>query len=362
MRVCSTLGLDPRALTFTYSKQWRDQNVFWGALAKHDQLQPHTLPEACHSAAWAAGFDSSPGASGQVLTFSASLVYSPKKWPMFKLRLDPPKLGLPHRLDRRFGSDRFIELIIPALESMKNPPSMKALEAKASLVVKEWLAKKSHKFLDRTWAAFFVREFKDGKPQKARANTFETPSEAPGKNRLYLFAQDGKGFLSEPGQAASVNDRPDRHTKMSRDELAEWLLQVSKNQDQPIMKLCSRFALGLSRTQPTIVVEKSHIKNQGNDELSESGNIMNDGIGRVSVSLARKIRDHLGLAEVPTGFQGRIGSGKGFWIRDTEDRPGDWIEVYPSQRKWQCDLDDPEHRTVEVLETVSSHQDRLCES
>lgn len=365
MRVCSTLGLDPRALSFPYSEEWHDQNVFWTALAKHDQLQPHTLPEACHSAVWAAGFASSPGTSSLVLIFSASLVDSPKKWPPFKLQLKHPQLDLPHRLDRRFGSDRFLELILPSLDSMKNRPSMEVLKADIPVVVKEWLVKKSHKFLDRTWTAFFVREYKDSrktkKADRGHANAFETASEAPGGNRLYLFAQDGSGFLSELGQAAPVTNKR-VHVKMSRDALAEWLLQVSKNQDQPIMKLFSRFALGLSRTQPTVVLEKSDIIKRSRDKRSTAGNVMNDGIGRFSVSLGRKIRDYLGLAEVPTGFQGRIGSGKGFWIRDTTDRRGDWIEVYPSQRKWRCDYRDKEHRTVEICETVSNRQDCLCES
>ncbi len=82
---------------------------------------------------------------------------------------------------------------------------------------------------------------------------------------------------------------------------------------------------------------------------------MNDGIGRMSSSLARKISESMGLMDVPAGFQGRIGSAKGVWIRDKTEfniDEGDWIETYPSQRKWKCDFLDPDLRTFEVRSEV----------
>ena len=76
---------------------------------------------------------------------------------------------------------------------------------------------------------------------------------------------------------------------------------------------------------------------------------MNDGIGRMSKALAKDISSSLGLSDTPSGFQGRFGSAKGMWIVDVEnDRDSHWIETYPSQRKWECDFDDPQHRTFEV--------------
>ena len=88
-------------------------------------------------------------------------------------------------------------------------------------------------------------------------------------------------------------------------------------------------------------------------------NVMNDGCGRMSLSLASKITDKLGLSYPPTAFQGRIGEAKGLWVVDRHDKGGeDWIETYPSQRKWyrgekrgdnDKEWDDPSHRTFEVL-------------
>ena len=76
---------------------------------------------------------------------------------------------------------------------------------------------------------------------------------------------------------------------------------------------------------------------------------MNDGVGQMSKSLAKKIARILGLVDVPCAFQGRIGSAKGMWVIDIDqDETADWIETYPSQRKWHCDHEDIHHRTFEV--------------
>lgn len=76
---------------------------------------------------------------------------------------------------------------------------------------------------------------------------------------------------------------------------------------------------------------------------------MNDGIGRMSRSLARKVRDVLGLSDVPSAIQGRFGPAKGMWLIEINDSSDElWIETWPSQRKWNCDFLDPEHRTLEI--------------
>ena len=81
---------------------------------------------------------------------------------------------------------------------------------------------------------------------------------------------------------------------------------------------------------------------------------MNDGIGRVSPSVMRKIRDNLGLTDTPCAIQARLGSAKGMWITDvTESTQEDWIETYPSQEKWECDWSDELHRTLEVKACAS---------
>ncbi|KAL2261484.1 hypothetical protein VTK26DRAFT_4059 [Humicola hyalothermophila] len=81
---------------------------------------------------------------------------------------------------------------------------------------------------------------------------------------------------------------------------------------------------------------------------------MNDGIARMSRTVARKIRDALGLSDIPSAIQGRMGSAKGMWLLDvTDSGDTDWIETYPSQRKWKCNWADPYHRTLEVRQVSS---------
>ncbi|KAL3588199.1 hypothetical protein FPOAC2_14098 [Fusarium poae] len=83
---------------------------------------------------------------------------------------------------------------------------------------------------------------------------------------------------------------------------------------------------------------------------------MNDGIGRISYSLLSEVRDVMGLDFLPTAIQARIGGAKGLWMMDSSPYPPDerWIEIYPSQQKWDCNWSDPAHRTLEVV-SVSSY-------
>jgi len=87
--------------------------------------------------------------------------------------------------------------------------------------------------------------------------------------------------------------------------------------------------------------------------MSSSGNCMNDGIGRMSRAVARRVRDILGLQEVPSAVQARLGPAKGIWLLDVTDTVGDdiWIETFPSQRKWEGDFEtDLEQRTLEIID------------
>jgi hypothetical protein len=98
-----------------------------------------------------------------------------------------------------------------------------------------------------------------------------------------------------------------------------------------------------------MVLEKSQIRERSKDISSPDGEVMNDGVGRISPSLMRKVRDVLGLHAIPSAIQGRLGSGKGMWMTDTTNlERGDWIETFPSQRKWNCDMSPEAHRTLEI--------------
>lgn len=86
------------------------------------------------------------------------------------------------------------------------------------------------------------------------------------------------------------------------------------------------------------------------DLKSPADKVMNDGIGLISSTLAKMVTNRLGIEdqEMPSGFQGRIGPYKGFWVVDSSGDDEVWIECYESQKKWECDFEDADHRTFEV--------------
>ena len=105
----------------------------------------------------------------------------------------------------------------------------------------------------------------------------------------------------------------------------------------------------LSKTRPTIVFRSDQIQHHKTNKLSITGNVMNDGAGQMSRGVALKIRDLLGLPDIPSAVQGRLGSAKGMWVVDVTDKSDDlWIDTYPSQRKWTCSGVDDDHRTLEI--------------
>ena len=202
-----------------------------------------------------------------------------------------------------------------------------------------WLTRRRHSILGRQWAAFFVADAGYRRPIKeVRASPDAKPDF---KERIHLFAESSNDFR--------ISVAPNALRVKSVEEMLDWLLQFKNNQDQPFLKLFSRIQLGLSKTDPVIALEQHQIIHRPEDIKSPTGKVMNDGIGRLSLSIARKVQAELGLSDMPSAVQGRMGSAKGMWIVDVNDRgTEDWIETYPSQRKWNCDQTDPFHRTLEV--------------
>ncbi|KAK8103709.1 uncharacterized protein PG998_010742 [Apiospora kogelbergensis] len=359
IRVCLFAGIPTRDIQLSYEESWVDQNALWGVLKSHPLLKGRALPERSRSEAWTAAFDNFR-TPHRVVVLTASLEFSSPSDPdsVFTIQLDPLRLERPHRLNRRFGSDRFMEIVIPTLDAKNLPSHIKSIDG-AESTLRHWASQRLHYFIGRTWTGFFIRPYRNtntkevAKDQKDMLNPVQHVAM---KHRLYLFAEDGNDFLpSTTSQLPSKEEPFTAHTRATKWDMIEWLLQVSKNMEQPVTKLFSRIVLGLSRTDATVVLDRKQIKVRKRDRLSPTGKVMNDGIGRISQSLARKVRTMMGSFGNLTGFQGRIGSAKGFWIIDIEDDTDrDWIILYPSQRKWKCDFMDEEHRTFEVRSEVNT--------
>lgn len=336
-----------------YDDSWKEQKALRGALFQRPEFRARAFPEQPSSDAWAAALDSFHS-RGQSVVLSATLDFNKaRSGPLFILRMGPLKLDDSHRLSRRFGSDRFLEVLYPSPNSTNVPAALRGEDAREA--ANKWLARGVHRLAGRHWAAFYTKDAGYKKPTKDLLLGPDS-TKAVFKDRTYFFAIDGHDFRtpSPKNSLPSKDQKVTARTRLSVYMMLDWLLQLRKNTNQPYLKLFSRIALGLSPTYPTVTFEPHQIRAQAKDLLSPQGNVMNDGVGLMSRSVARKIQTILGLIEIPCAVQGRLGSAKGMWMIDVEDLNGeDWIETYPSQRKWECDISDPDHRTLEVRSHAS---------
>ncbi|TLD15951.1 uncharacterized protein PgNI_02023 [Pyricularia grisea] len=323
-----------------YDQNWDNPKTLRSILYKHPLFQGKTFPEQCSVDAWNASvkdFDK------VVLVAELDLNPAPTG-AFFLLKLKALTIEQSHRLSRRFGEDRFLEILYPshASSSIKDPELLPTLN--------NWLCHGRHSFVGRKWAAFFTKDA--GYRRPAREVRLGPDPKPVFKDRIYFFAEDGNRFQShQHALNTSFSRNPLIRTALSVHSMLNWLLQLDldQNQRQPWPKLFSRIQLGLSRTHPTVVFEPSEIHSEENDIMSQTGNVMNDGIGLMSLSVAREIQQILGIQDLPCAVQGRLGSAKGMWIIDPFDRSNKrWIKTYPSQRKWKCTSSDPHHRTLEI--------------
>ncbi|ODA76922.1 hypothetical protein RJ55_07438 [Drechmeria coniospora] len=343
-RISQHCGVNLAGCDLVYNPNWRDQTTMREGLATCGPFLGKVLPQIVDTQLWMAAlgtFELHP----QIVTISAKLEYNASHdGPLFITRLHPLKLEFGHRLSRRFGADRFLEILVPSLATKERPASAKH---GSNIDIINWLATTSHFMLGRNWRLYYMTK-------KKKTVQLASKSKTVYLDRLHFFAVDGITFRPSntsggpppPEEAFS----PNRRTKMKLGALLDWTIHISNNLSQPVPKLFSRIALSLTRTTPTVELQKHEIIHESKDIIVDSI-VMNDGIGRMSKSLAKRIADHLKLENTPAAYQARIGSAKGMWIINTDDdgfSDDFWISTYPSQRKWDCDFDDPLHRTFEV--------------
>lgn len=328
---------------------WTSYSAVWGILKSQPALVNKEFPEQVSKQAWAAcQTNFCQGSFG--IRMSGSLLFS--KNPdsaLFDFRLAPLKLEKTHRLSRRFGSDRFLEIDMPSLTGWRIPKLLASTGPRGKTTVIEWLGE-MHCLFNRVWSLFTSKAI----DRKGKDVDKMLP------NRIYFFAIEGDGFkenglgrqLVTPNENETVNTR----TSWSVPALLDWIRPTWENQDEQALKLYARTELALSRNTATIELKWSQIRPIKNDLRSAKGQIMTDGGGRLSKALALRITEYLGLSHAPCGFQARLGGAKGFWVVDIQDHGIDeWIEVYPKQSKWHrkgtindVDYRDPAHRVFEV--------------
>ncbi|KAI7786800.1 hypothetical protein LA080_002270 [Diaporthe eres] len=333
-RVALHCDVDVGSLDLQYDERLLDLDTLWNTLRSHPSFKGKSFPSKSDPLAWRDGLYNNFESEGDSLVMLTATMHASKAkdGPAMRLELHPLKREQGSRLLRRFGSDRFLEVRIPCVETWL------AGEEGAEAVVARWLANESHSFVDRRWSAFFVRE-RSERSEIKEVMYGQEETRVIFNERVLFFAESGRDLPSARPtiSAPSKSIGPRARTACSRTEMLSWLLNFKENWDKSYLKLFSRIAL------------EAEIRERSEDILSPDGEVMNDGAGRISPSLMRKVRDVLGLQSIPSAIQGRLGSAKVMWLIDTTDLGHeDWIETFPSQRKWNCDLSKKAHRTLEI--------------
>ncbi|KAK4235595.1 hypothetical protein C8A03DRAFT_46294 [Achaetomium macrosporum] len=351
-RICLHCNVDLDDNLLQYNPQWATSDIagIWRSLTQLDVFRGKSFPERPSAEAFAAALTGNFESRGQVVVMTATLEFNEKKTgPLYLLNMKPLSFDQGCRLTRRFGPDRFLEILV---SSPTAPAVVKAVKDEGVDQLVRWLTQTPHSLVGRQWQAYYTKDA--GYRKQAKDFRLGPDAKPIFMERVHLFAETGHNFSRASlrrGEELPLETSSQRRTEIRVSEMLDWLLQLERNEGQPHLKLFSRIQLGLSKTTPTVTFEPEQIRHHEKDILSPIGKEMNDGIGRMSRSVARKIRDALGLIDIPSAVQGRMGSAKGMWLMDVADSGDeDWIETYPSQRKWKCDYADPYHRTLEVRE------------
>lgn len=238
---CS-VSLDQFDILYEPNDDWHDQNNLRDTISKHRLFRGESLPQPSDSVAWQTALGDFQ-TKVKTVTLSAELVYNQdSSGPLYSLRLHPLKLELGHRLARRFGADRFLEITIPSPStSTDEEPSIIKEDPKSLEKIVGWLTKSRHYFLGRSWKPFYVRSVKGKKISGTNRST--------AVQRVYLFACDGNNFRNSitPDGIPPLEEALETRcrTKLKLSGLLRWAVGIDneRNSEQPVTKLFSRLAL-----------------------------------------------------------------------------------------------------------------------
>ena len=311
---------------------------FWTGVEHHTQRGTNVLPEKPARRAWdAAVGDFRAGRLSEIVDLSGDLEWcSESERGILKLKLNPLKIERSCRFYRRFGSDRFLSLTLPA--PSRAPRHLRFRNSQPTSLredIATWLTQHKHQLLGRWWRPFYVEEVRAKRSDKSA-----TP-----RLKVEFFAVDGVDFdhdsyVGMPPAVAPPKQESNRHTPMTLEALINWHMRLDANREQPSCKLFQRIQLGLSRTFATVRLKRRQLLH-----LSDVPGrpVMNDGCALMSKGMANKICYCLGITgNTPSCFQGRIAGAKGLWMVDSwQESPvggeigesGEWIQISDSQLK-----------------------------
>lgn len=328
--IAATNGLSPATVLNPYTQAASTYEGFWEAISKGNvsRSKPLNIKRRSTPKAWAAAKDRFQG-----WTLKGSLQFNTHtSGQLFSLQLEPLQWDNSCRLQRKFGSDRFLYLTVPAFDYSAVPHQFKPY---VSLIEKQWelWLTKDHSFVGRKWRAFHLEDVKKKKsPRNSRKDD-------GAKKRVVLFATEGCDI-----------------TSITIGEMLNWFFPFAHNTKQSFCKAFARLDLALSRTTPTISLKPSQVHyildtvadgsredDRYNDrklDWSEPYDephsvVMNDGCSVISMGAARLIWKALRQpGAVPSAFQGRFGGAKGMWMVSAVNTNDVWIQITESQLKF----------------------------
>jgi hypothetical protein len=292
-------------------------------------------------------FATSPGP----LTGIISLNPKSDNHPLFQLKLYPIVGRTSSRLERHFGSDRFLKVTLP---SVKKQLPVHIQSGALQSALQDWLQTPKY-LLGRTWCMFNMKEHKSNSSSKQGA---KVNNDHLKDTDVYFFATAGLGI-----------------TPVSLADLINWHFPIKENADQPLCKAFARFALSDRETIPTVCFKRSQVRmvddivanTEPEDDAFEdpafrrqprkswtTDEVMTDGCAMISVGAAMMIREIVGIADFPAVFQGRINGHKGLWNVSgpyETSNPDDletWIQLRPSQRKVVLRVEDTDETQCEA--------------
>lgn len=152
------------------------------------------------------------------------------------ITLNPMSRTKGNRFFNRFGSDRFLHLVLPSLSRQPGQPD--AVLQRRLARITDWLADEEIVLMNRTWKFFYIREKKSKKKsdlgKTMQAVYFATKGVGLG-NKLDAHGLDGLGF--------QVPDRKIRR-EMGVEELLKWHMPLDGNLSMSVPKFWSRISLG----------------------------------------------------------------------------------------------------------------------
>lgn len=233
-------NVDVAELDLQYNESWKDQDILWMSLRSCRAFKGQRLPPRSDRRAWKLGLDQNLESTGEAVVLTMTMHPTKSKFgaPM-RLEFHPLKREQSSRLFRQFGSDRFLEIRVPVVDSWQSGED--ELEAK----VARWLTRTPHHFMERKWSGFYVLE--RSLKVETVVGDHQSDSKAAFYDRVMLFAEEGKGISRLGLSQAMMSPSTIGHGlwgACSRNEMLDWLLNLELNGSQPYLKIFHRVSLG----------------------------------------------------------------------------------------------------------------------